>query len=122
MCVCGKKKIKLMIRHNVILFTIYLSQSLYLNRILGFYRAAPTIGRNINMVVEMLRVSPPRLQRTFFVSPKPDENMCFSGNCELYCDSYHPMCGNGNMIEVCFHFSLLKFRHKFAFWSILSCY
>lgn len=73
----------------------------HLDRILGFYRAMPTVGRNVNMITEMLRVSEPRLQRTFSVSPKPDENVCFTGNCKLYCDSYHPICGNGIMIEVC---------------------
>lgn len=93
-----------MIRHSVMIVTMYLSQSLHFDRILGFYRAAPTIGRNVNMVVELLRVSPPRLQRTFFVSPKPDENICFYGTCNLYCDTYHPICGNGNNIEVCLLF------------------
>lgn len=73
----------------------------HLDRVLGFYRAVPTVGRNVNMITEMLRVSEPRFQRTFSVSPKPDENVCFTGNCKLYCDAYHPICGNGIMIEVC---------------------
>lgn len=75
----------------------------HLDRILGFYRALPTIGRNVNMITEMLRVAQPKLQRTFFVSHAPDENICFTGTCRFHCDSYHPICGNGSTIEVCFY-------------------
>ncbi|XP_055300430.1 extracellular serine/threonine protein CG31145-like [Sitodiplosis mosellana] len=71
----------------------------HLDRILGFRRAMPVIGRNMNMITEILRLADPSLQKTFFVSPKPDENLCFTGNCQQFCDGYHPICGNGTYIE-----------------------
>lgn len=69
--------------------------------ILRFNRAMPVVGRQINMIREILQKCKPSLQKTFFVSPKPDENLCFTGTGEcIFCDVYHPICGNGTFIEV----------------------
>lgn len=74
--------------------------SRHIIRILGFRRAMPVVGRKINLITEVLRLAKPNLQRTFYISPKPDENICFTGNCEQFCDSYHPICANGTYLEV----------------------
>lgn len=47
-----------------------------------------------------MRKAEPDLQKSFFISPKPDENLCFHGDCKQYCDEYHPICGNPITIEV----------------------
>ncbi|XP_031624731.1 extracellular serine/threonine protein CG31145-like [Contarinia nasturtii] len=71
----------------------------HLDKVLGFRRAMPVIGRKINLITEVLRLAKPNLQRTFAISPKPDENICFTGNCKQFCDTYHPICGNGTDLE-----------------------
>lgn len=59
----------------------------------------PVTGRKINLITDVLRLAERSLQETFFVSPKPDENICFTGQCSLYCDQLHPICGKGHTIE-----------------------
>lgn len=59
----------------------------------------PVTGRKINLITDVLRLAERSLQETFFVSPQPDENICFTGQCSLYCDQLHPICGKGHTIE-----------------------
>lgn len=68
-------------------------------RLLGFRKAMPVTGRRINLITDVLRLANKDLQKTFFVSPKPEENICFTGQCELYCDEFYPICGKGHTIE-----------------------
>lgn len=56
------------------------------HRVLGFRRALPVIGRKVNLIVEIMRLAAPDLQKQFFISPKPGENVCFIGNCKQFCD------------------------------------
>lgn len=65
---------------------IVLCFQLHCNRVLGFRRALPVIGRKVNLIVEIMRLAAPDFQRTFYISPKPDENVCFIGNCKQFCD------------------------------------
>lgn len=71
-----------------------------IRRLLGFRRAMPVTGRTVNLITEIMRKAEPDLQKSFFISPKPDENLCFHGDCKQYCDEYHPICGNPITIEV----------------------
>lgn len=59
----------------------------------------PVTGRKINLITDILRLADKTLQSSFFISPKPDENLCFIGICNLYCNDLHPICGKGHMIE-----------------------
>lgn len=70
-------------------------------RLLGFRRALPTTGRIINAVTQIMRIGNSELKRTFYKSLKPDENICFTGNCEQFCDEHHPICAKGDQLEVC---------------------
>lgn len=55
----------------------------------------------MNILTEFQRNSAPNLEETFFKSLKPDENICFTGTCKMYCDQNHPICaGNGTELEV----------------------
>lgn len=79
--------------------------NLYLNiwnfdRLLGFRRALPTTGRTINVITEIMRIGRLELKETFFKSPPPDENICFTGNCKQFCDYDSPICAKGDLLEV----------------------
>lgn len=78
-----------------------ISEYFFSNRALGFRKAIPATGRKVNMITDILRIADQELQKSFFISPQPDENICFSGNCEQYCDEYHPICGDKDVLEVC---------------------
>ncbi|CAH2037230.1 unnamed protein product, partial [Iphiclides podalirius] len=69
----------------------------HLDRILGFRRAMPVIGRVLNMTTEIYDVTEGDILRTFFVSPA--NNFCFHGKCSYYCDTGHAICGNPDMLE-----------------------
>lgn len=69
----------------------------HLDRILGFYRVPPTIGREVNLTEEIKRLAEPKLKRTFFISPA--NNVCFHGTCSYYCDTGHAICGHPVMLE-----------------------
>lgn len=71
----------------------------HVDRLLGLRRALPTCGRKINLR-EFYRISEPKLKETYFTSLKPDENICLTGNCEMYCDQNHPVCADGDELEV----------------------
>lgn len=69
------------------------------DRILGFRRTMPVIGRVLNVTSEIYELAHENLTDTFYMST--DNNLCFYGNCDQYCDINHPFCANGDLIEVC---------------------
>lgn len=69
----------------------------HLDRILGFNRVPPTIGREVNLTSEIKRLAEPKLRKTFFISPA--NNVCFHGVCSYYCDTGHAVCGHPVMLE-----------------------
>ncbi|XP_060882974.1 extracellular serine/threonine protein kinase FAM20C [Labrus mixtus] len=71
----------------------------HLDRVLGFNRIPPVVGRLINVTTEIREITTDnRLSRTFFTSPAG--NICFYGQCEYYCSSEHPVCGQPHALEV----------------------
>ncbi|AWP18638.1 putative extracellular serine/threonine protein kinase FAM20C-like [Scophthalmus maximus] len=71
----------------------------HLDRLLGFNRIPPVVGRLINVTAEIREITTDRrLSRTFFTSPVG--NVCFYGQCEYYCSSEHPVCGRPHALEV----------------------
>ncbi|XP_052765521.1 extracellular serine/threonine protein CG31145-like isoform X2 [Mya arenaria] len=68
-----------------------------LDKVLGFYRVPPTVGRRLNITSEIQPIAPDSLFRTMFWSPAG--NKCFFGKCDYYCNSAHAFCGNPEMIE-----------------------
>lgn len=69
----------------------------HLDRLLGFRRAVPTVGRVVNMTEEFLPNAEKTLARTFFYSPA--RNLCFVGKCDYYCDTTHAVCGKPDLVE-----------------------
>ncbi|XP_074552466.1 extracellular serine/threonine protein kinase FAM20C-like [Halichoeres trimaculatus] len=71
----------------------------HLDRLLGFNRIPPVVGRLINVTTEVREITTDhRLSRTFFTSPAG--NICFYGQCEYYCSTEHPVCGTPHALEV----------------------
>ncbi|CAJ1075957.1 extracellular serine/threonine protein kinase FAM20C-like [Xyrichtys novacula] len=71
----------------------------HLDRVLGFNRIPPVVGRLINVTTDIKGITTDhRLSRTFFTSPAG--NVCFYGQCEYYCSSEHPVCGTPHALEV----------------------
>ncbi|XP_042360876.1 extracellular serine/threonine protein kinase FAM20C-like [Plectropomus leopardus] len=71
----------------------------HLDRLLGFNRIPPVVGRLINVTSEIREITTDhRLSRTFFTSPVG--NVCFHGQCEYYCSTEHPLCGRPHALEV----------------------
>lgn len=69
----------------------------HLDKILGFRRAVPTVGRILNMTSELRDKAEKRLKKTFFISPA--KNLCFVSKCDYYCDTTHAICGKPDMKE-----------------------
>lgn len=67
----------------------------HLDRILGFYRAPPVVGRKINLEEEVEPIGEKRLMDTFF---KEGGNTCFYGVCH-YCKKAEAACANGTIME-----------------------
>ncbi|KAF3700436.1 Extracellular serine/threonine protein kinase FAM20C [Channa argus] len=71
----------------------------HLDRLLGFNRIPPVVGRLINVTSDIREItSDQRLSRTFFTSPVG--NTCFHGQCEYYCSIEKPVCGQPHVLEV----------------------
>ncbi|KAF8787363.1 Extracellular serine/threonine protein like [Argiope bruennichi] len=69
----------------------------HLDRILGFRRCPPVVGRKLNITTEIYAVADDELLKTFFISPA--QNICFHGHCSYYCDTSHAICGKPDAIE-----------------------
>lgn len=67
----------------------------HLDRILGFYRAPPVVGRKVNLEEEVEPIGEKRLMDTFF---KEGGNTCFYGVC-YYCKKAEAACANGTIME-----------------------
>ncbi|XP_062295318.1 extracellular serine/threonine protein kinase FAM20C-like [Scomber scombrus] len=71
----------------------------HLDRLLGFNRIPPVVGRLIDVTTEIREITTDhRLSRTFFTSPVG--NVCFYGQCEYYCSTENPVCGQPHALEV----------------------
>ncbi|XP_062282314.1 extracellular serine/threonine protein kinase FAM20C-like [Scomber scombrus] len=70
----------------------------HLDRILGYRRIPPVVGRQVDVVKEIKDVTIDRkLARTFFTSPVG--NVCFYGQCSYYCSTEHAVCGRPRALE-----------------------
>ncbi|XP_069387022.1 extracellular serine/threonine protein kinase FAM20C-like isoform X2 [Paralichthys olivaceus] len=70
----------------------------HLDRILGFRRIPPVVGRLVDVIKEIKDITTDRkLARTFFTSPVG--NVCFYGRCSYYCSTEHAVCGRPRDLE-----------------------
>ncbi|XP_036378602.1 uncharacterized protein LOC118773647 [Megalops cyprinoides] len=70
----------------------------HLDRVLGFRRIPPVVGRLINVTKEIRDITTDRkLARTFYTSPVG--NVCFYGQCSYYCSTEHAVCGRPFLLE-----------------------
>ncbi|KAJ8251585.1 hypothetical protein GJAV_G00222920 [Gymnothorax javanicus] len=70
----------------------------HLDRVLGFQRIPPVVGRLINVTSEIKDITTDRkLARTFYTSPVG--NVCFYGQCSYYCSTEHAVCGRPFAME-----------------------
>ncbi|KAM9770129.1 extracellular serine/threonine protein kinase FAM20C-like [Menidia menidia] len=70
----------------------------HLDRILGYRRVPPVVGRLVDVVKEIKDITTDRkLARTFFSSPVG--NVCFYGECSYYCSTEHAVCGRPRDLE-----------------------
>ncbi|XP_056157623.1 dynein heavy chain domain-containing protein 1 [Lampris incognitus] len=79
-------------RHNAEL------AAFHLDRILGYRRIPPVVGRLVDVVKEIKNITTDRkLAKTFFTSPVG--NVCFYGQCSYYCSTEHAICGRPHALE-----------------------
>ncbi|XP_077425988.1 extracellular serine/threonine protein kinase FAM20C [Vanacampus margaritifer] len=70
----------------------------HLDRILGYRRIPPVVGRRVDVIKEIKNITTDRrLARTFFNSPVG--NVCFYGRCSYYCTTEHAICGRPTDLE-----------------------
>ncbi|KAM3864703.1 extracellular serine/threonine protein kinase FAM20C-like [Diretmus argenteus] len=70
----------------------------HLDRILGYRRIPPVVGRLVDVVKEIKNITTDhKLARTFFTSPVG--NVCFYGQCSYYCSTEHAVCGRPRALE-----------------------
>ncbi|XP_045902965.1 extracellular serine/threonine protein kinase FAM20C-like [Micropterus dolomieu] len=70
----------------------------HLDRILGYRRVPPVVGRLVDVVKQIKDVTTDhKLARTFFTSPVG--NVCFYGQCSYYCSTEHAVCGRPRNLE-----------------------
>uniref|UniRef100_A0A3P8X0V8 Family with sequence similarity 20 member C, like n=2 Tax=Cynoglossus semilaevis TaxID=244447 RepID=A0A3P8X0V8_CYNSE len=71
----------------------------HLDRILGYRRVPPVVGRLVDVIKEIKDITTDRkLAKTFFTSPVG--NVCFYGQCSYYCSTEHAVCGRPKKLEV----------------------
>ena len=86
----------------------------HLDRVLGFYKAPPVVGRIVNLRSEILPVAGKSLFKTFWKDRTG--NICFYGKC-MYCKKKESACGKGEIMEASLtlwlphNFKLKKMRH-----------
>lgn len=68
------------------------------------------VGRKINLTSEMFPLADDDLAASFYISPAG--KVCFTGKCDVYCDTTHGMCGDPHMLEG--SFAAFLPRHKTA--------
>uniref|UniRef100_H3DNC5 Family with sequence similarity 20 member C, like n=1 Tax=Tetraodon nigroviridis TaxID=99883 RepID=H3DNC5_TETNG len=69
----------------------------HLDRILGYRRIPPAVGRLVDVVKEIKNVTTDRkLARTFYTSLG---SVCFYGQCSYYCSMEHAVCGRPTVLE-----------------------
>ena len=68
----------------------------HLDRILGFNRAPPVVGRKIDLRNELMPVAEKKILDTFY--DDATGNTCFYGVC-YYCTREEPACANGSVLE-----------------------
>ncbi|CAI4232161.1 unnamed protein product [Auanema sp. JU1783] len=78
-------------RHNAEIATYHL------DKVLGFRRAVPTVGRIVNITSDLFEKAEKKLKKTFFWSPV--KNHCFVSRCDYYCDTTHAICGAPDLKE-----------------------
>ena len=61
----------------------------HLDRLLGFHRAVPVVGRLLNITTEIYELADTDLLKTFFVSPAG--NLCFHGKFKCIHFMLYPM-------------------------------
>ncbi|CAF3573225.1 unnamed protein product [Rotaria sp. Silwood1] len=77
----------------------------HVDKILGFNRVPPVIGRFLNITSDIREKATEELAKTFFISPVSElfvlaNNTCFRGHCSYYCDTSHAVCGKpGDRLE-----------------------
>ncbi|XP_074486948.1 extracellular serine/threonine protein kinase FAM20C [Sebastes fasciatus] len=70
----------------------------HLDRVLGYRRVPPVVGRLVDVVKEIKDVTTDhKLARTFFTSPVGC--VCFYGQCSYYCSTEHAVCGRPRDLE-----------------------
>nr|KAI8765335.1 extracellular serine/threonine protein kinase FAM20C-like isoform X1 [Biomphalaria glabrata] len=69
----------------------------HLDKVLGFYRAPPTIGRILNITRDIQQVGEETLTNTVYRSPVG--NVCFYGKCKNFCDPAFAVCGQPDGIQ-----------------------
>ncbi|KAL7013775.1 hypothetical protein ACKWTF_015570 [Chironomus riparius] len=68
------------------------------------------VGRKINLTSEMFPLVDDELASTFYISPSG--KVCFTGVCDVFCDTSHGICGDPYMLEG--SFAAFLPRHKNA--------
>ena len=69
----------------------------HVDRVMGFHRVPPVSGRFINITDAIEKYATKGFKETIFTSPAG--NKCYYGNCVLYCDFAHAICGSPDIIE-----------------------
>ena len=85
--------------------------SYHLDRVLGFYRVPPTVGRVVNITKEIEPLAYGSFKSTFFKSPIG--STCFFGHCWIYCHKAYAFCGNPDMIEVSLQAMLPSYHRRY---------
>uniref|UniRef100_A0A5S6QRH0 Fam20C domain-containing protein n=1 Tax=Trichuris muris TaxID=70415 RepID=A0A5S6QRH0_TRIMR len=69
----------------------------HLDKVLGYRRAIPTVGRVLNLTSDLMETADETLKDTFFYSPVG--NVCFVSLCKYYCMTGMAICGKPDQKE-----------------------